>query len=306
MSSVGFGPLARIDGPPPIAPLYGLLPAAEAPAGGVRIVGPDLDDRGVDRWINGVELAEYPPDTPDVFDPCAGSSVAAATTKGFGTALSNSQFGAFTLWLAATCTAARIPDHEAFKAKLLAVFAATESFGIAKEFMLGARMPSNPHLADGNGTFPNGNVATKPVNGLGILEAAIAASGRQGLIHCSPQMATALLGGGFAIDNKTGVIRTINGIVVIPDFGYAAGSTPATRPAPTGTQEWMYATGPIDIRRSETFVIPDNPAEALDRGLGATSGSANAVTYRAERYYLVDWDTVVQSAVLVDRCLTTC
>src|ERR1700756_1338597 len=99
---VGFGPLERIDGPPPVRPLYGLLRAAEAPAAGVRLVV-DLDDGpaeitdadavrqiadlgianpGRERWLNGAQVYPYPPDTGDVYDPCAtGSNV---TSKGFG------------------------------------------------------------------------------------------------------------------------------------------------------------------------------------------------------------------------------
>ena len=37
--------------------------------------------------------------------------------------------------------------------------------------------------------------------------------------------ATSLLGRGFAIDDDTGVIRTINGNIVVPDAGYARAVT---------------------------------------------------------------------------------
>lgn len=317
----GFGPLLPIDGPPPIAPLYGLLQAAAAPAGGVRFVvdtesGPTDEETaralgliegmraGGERWLNGVEVYPYPPDLADVHDPCAAGSI--QQPKGHGSDLKHPQFGAMTIWIAETCTAYNVPSQEEYKARAVAALEAVQSAGVAHELLTGARMPLNPHLSDGNGTFPNGDAATGVGYGLALLEAEIAKSGRQGLIHCSPQVAT-IARERFALDNKSGVIRTINGIVVIPDFGYVNGASPHGHPAATGTKEWMYATGPIDVRRSETFVLPGDVAEAMDRGTGgASSGRPNSITYLAERYYLADWDTEVQAAVLVDRCQTTC
>lgn len=321
MSSVGFGPLERIDGPPPIAPSFGLLQAAAATAAGVRIIidvdgepmteeaaqalfGLDLPYPGRERWINGVEVYPYPPDLLEVFDPCSGGG-SDSHIKGFGADLNHPQFGAITVVLNETCTTYKVWSQEEFKARAVASFSAVESAGVAREFMGGYGIPDNPHLADGEGTFPNDDTATNPVNALGLLENEIAKSGKQGLIHCEPQIATQLLGRGFAVSDKTGVIRTINGIVVIPDFGYVDSATPAGHAAPTGQQSWMYATGPVDIRRSETFVTPENVSEAVDRGVGATNGKPNSVTYRVERYYVVDWDTEVQASVLADPCATT-
>jgi hypothetical protein len=320
MSQVGFGPLWRVDGPPPLAPKYGLLQAAEVPAAGVRLVT-DLDaevnpaqaagrtlladpSAGSERWINGVEVFPYPPDMGDVFDPCAGSG-SASHIKGFGSDLDHPKFGAMTVWLAETCTSYKVWNQEAFIARATLALSAVEGPSIGKEFMGGTRLPDNHFLADGLGTFPNGNTVTSAINGLALLENEIALSGKQGLIHCTPGAATTLRAQ-LAIDDKTGVLRTINGIVVIPDFGYVGAPSPPGHTAASGTQEWMYATGPVDIRRSSMFTLPETVAEAVDRGSGATNGKPNSITYRAERYYLVDWDTEVQAAVRVDRCQVTC
>lgn len=336
MTQIGFGPLWRVDGPLPLPPLYGLLSAAAAPAAGVRIVvdvdggAADLNDlsstgetmeeliarlkaegilprnAGQERWLNGVEVYPYPPDTGDVFDTCAPDGSSAAT-KGFGDDLEHPQFSAVTLYLAETCTSYKVWDQAAFKARAVAAFTAVESQLLARHFLTGEGLSLNPHLADGEGVFPNSDAATTPLNGLALLTEQIALSGRQGLVHASPMYADALRER-FAIDNKGGVIRTINGIVVVPDFGYAVGSTPTGHAAATGTQEWIYATGPVDIRRSEIIVLPDDVSEALDRGTAgsATNGRSNSITYRAERHYLIDWDTEVQAAVLVDRCQAAC
>lgn len=316
MTMFGYGPLERIDGPPPLPPVYGLLQAAAAPAAGVRIVvdaeatGPDLGDSafglegitipqaGRERWLNGVQVYPYPPDLGDTFDACATGSP--AEEKAEGGVVPLPRFEAITAYLPETCSALGIGDQEAFRARAVLALGAVEGSIVAREFLTGARMLNNPHLSDGEGTFPNGDSATSVSNGLALLEAEIAKSGKQGLIHCTPMAATAARER-FAIDDRGGVLRTINGVVVIPDFGYVNGATPdgGGHPDPAVGQEWMYATGPIDIRRSEVSTTPDRVEEALDR-------SANSITYRAERYYLIDWDTVVQAAVLVDRCFTTC
>lgn len=260
---------------------------------------------GRERWLNGVAVWPYPEDLPEVWDGCEAGS--GPTQESFGTNVTPiPEFAALTLSLPISCTARQVPDQDAFKARAVAVITATESYAVARELMAGRTFPSQPYLADGAGAFPNGSGATSPNHGLQILEQQIALTGRLGVIHCSPMLATALMGSGFALQDKTGVIRTINGIVVIPDFGYALGAPPIGRPKAGATQEWAYATGPIDVRRSEIFTTPDTRAEALDRGLGATNNRPNNFTYRAERYYAVDWDTALQAAVLIDRCGTAC
>lgn len=294
----------RIDGPPPLAPLYGLLQAADTPAAGVRII-PDTDARGIERWLNGAQVYAYPTDTGMVFDPCAQGSD--FVEKGFGNSDESPMFAAMTAVVSQTCTTYKVWDHDEWKLRVATALGAIQGSIVAREFMSGVRFPGNPYLADGNGEFPNGDTATSAIDGLALLEKHIGLTGRQGLIHCSPQIATTLRER-FALDNKTGVIRTINGTVIIPDFGYAAGATPVGHADPSGSEEWMFATGPIDIRQTELFVTPDLPSQAVERGTpnSASNGKANSVTYRAERYFLVDWDGTFQASVLVDRCSSDC
>lgn len=308
MTQVGYGPLARIDGPPPLAPVYGLLPAAEAPAAGVRIVT-DLDSGGVPRWVNGAQVHDYPPGVGGTWDTCATGT--SQTIKEDDDPLLLPEFGAYTAYLTEICTTYRIWSQDEFVQRAQMAFAAVESSIIARELMSGQGIPANPHLADGNGDFPLADVATSVINGLATLEQQIALTGKLGLIHCSPSVAT-IVRERFAIDDKTGVLRTVSGNVVIPDAGYANTTlqTPTGHAAPHGTQEWMFATGPIDIRRDPVgapIVLPDNVLQAVERGTGgADTGLPNSVAYRVERFYLVDWDTQLQASVLVDRCYTGC
>lgn len=305
MSSICDPLMTYIDGPPPIAPVYGLLPAAEAPAAGVRIV-PDADSGGVERWLNGAEVYPYPAHKGAVQD---GFSVGTNRVKDDGdiTVVDFPQFSAFTAYLPVTCKSWKVWDQEEFKARAVETFAAVESSIVAREFMFGNAIPSNPHLTDGTGIFPAGDTILGVTQGVAALEREIALTGRLGIIHVSPQMLSSF-SEPWAIDTKTGVIRTLNGIPVVPDFGYAAASTPTGHAAAAGTTEWMYATGPVDIRRSDVFVMPERVEQALDRGTSgsASVGKGNSITYRVERYYLVDWDTVLHAAVLVDKCKARC
>lgn len=298
-----YGPPWRIDGPLPLPPRFGLLPTAEAAVAGVRIVT-DVDDRGIERWMNGVQVWPYPTGLADTWDSC--SSGSEGGIKSYGDDVPLPEFGALTVYLAESCSSYSIgDDQDAYMARATAALTAVESATVARELLTGTQLIANPHLADGQGTFPNADSATSVAMGIGLLEEEIAASGRLGLIHVSP-LIMSMMHREWWFDPERAWHRTVNGNVVIADPGYRGGATPLGHAAPAGDQQWIYASGPVDIRRSEMFVTPDNVAEALDRGSGATNSRPNTITYRAERYYLVDWDTTVQAAVLVDPCSTNC
>lgn len=299
--NVGYGPLLRINGPPPIPPIYSLL--------GTARVFDEVDGEGVERWINGVQVHSYPPDVAHVWDPCSAGSDRQKVTGGV---IPLPQYGAYVVYVTETCTTRSIfgesPQEDwpgLYAARAAAVLAAVESAAIEREFMGGHVMRLNPYLADGNGTFPNADAATNVVNTLALLENEIALSGRMGYLHCTPGFAVAAAAH-FQFKDVDGVIRTINGTPVVPGFGYAQarndGVAPHTHAAPgTPAQEWVYATGPVEIRRSpaELLPSPDVVWQAVDR-------ANNVIEYRAERYYLVEWDTAVQAAVLADRCRDNC
>jgi len=312
MGVVGFGPLSRIDGPLPLAQEHGLLAAASAPAAGVTVVT-DVDEQGRERWLNGVAMYPYSLGEAQTWRGCGSGSDLEVKDTDYDPVIP--EFEPITVYLEEICTSYRVWDQQGFRQRAVTAFEAVKSAAVAREFLTGEALSGDgqPYLADGNGSFPNGNTPTSATHGLTLLEQEIAKSGKQGIIHCSPMLATTLLGQGFALTDKTGVIRTINGIVVVADFGYVNGATPATtvangaHPAAGPTEEWAYATGPIDIRNSEVFVLPETVAEALERGSGgASTGRPNSIAYFAEQYFLVVWDLEVQASVLVDRCLTTC
>ncbi len=303
-TTAGYGPLWPIDGPLPSAPRYGLLQATNVAGSNVKLV---VDAQ--DRWGNGVQVWPYPQGPAEPFNPAeVGTS---ATPKGYGDDDADLFVAApFVVVFADICTVASMSaggqiSPERFRARQVAVMGAVEGAGVEKELLTGGTIPANQHLADGVGTFPMGSTVTSVLNGLAILETEIALTGRAGVIHMSPALAT-FLSSNYTIFDVNGLLRTVNGTTIIAGYGYAAGATPTGHATPTGWEEWMYATGPIEVRRSDVFSVPDTLAEAIDRGSGATEGRPNTFTYLVERYYLVDYDEVVKAAVLVDRCSSDC
>lgn len=306
MTQIACGPSAVIDGPPPAPPRYGLLQAAEKLLGGVRFVTDN------DRWLNSVKQLPYFHHAGATHSPFDQSGPA---TKEQGETDDEVQFWPLTVYVPGTCSAFRIEDEDEFQARININLAAVESAVVANAVLTGDGLPvGSPRLSDGQGTFPNGNTAATLPQAIAALEGAIARSRRAGIIHMSPIAASLLSAAGhvFMLDPSDArgqdVLMTRLGTLVIPDAGYIDGATPApspgSHPAPTATQEWIYASGFVDVRRTATFVSPPTLAEALDRGLGATLGNPNTITFLAERYYLVNWDNTLQAAVLANRALS--
>lgn len=268
-----------IDGPLPQPPPYSLLSVAQI-----------IDDSDP-HWMMGGQVYGYPPDVPSTFDPC---STGTFREKEEGEAPPLPLFGPFTAYLPITCTSRGInPATFADRARL--AFQAVESYAVELELSQGIANPLRPFLADGNADVLVGGAAVAPGVGLSYLENAIGETGKAGLIHATPAVGAAwtTTAGGNGIETRGGrAVTTGNGTPVAVGGGYI-GATPEGEAAAGAGQSWVYATGPVQVRRSDVIVVPGSLSEALDRG-------QNIVTYRAERHYLVDWDTQLQAAVLID------
>lgn len=293
------GPRVVVDGPPPFPPRYGLLMAGSALVPGVRFVTPGA---GPERWLNGVKAEPFPHHggaTWSQFDASGPS------TKEVGDPEDELDFWPVTVYASDTCRSYRIDDDDEYRSRIELNLAAVESAVVANALLTGDGWPpAAPRLSDGGGEFPNANTAVSLPIALSLLEGAIARGRHGGVIHMSPIAASVLSGTGHVIlsdplDTKgQNVMATRLGTLVIPDQGYVDGATPApspgSHPAASSTQEWIYASGPIDVYRSTTFINPPELSQALNR-------SANTVTYQAERNYLVSWDNSIQAAVLANR-----
>lgn len=290
-----LGPLQWIDGPYPVIRPYRLLDVAT--------IVPDLDP----HWRSGAQVYSYPPDLAHTWNPCPDGSSQQPSTKLVGGIIPIPIFNAFTVYLAETCQSkgiGAIPNIEEaqarFEARAEAVFAAVEAQAVELEFSQGFAVPSNPFLADGEGVPLNSGAATDPIEALALLEDAIADTGRGGVIHATPATVTAWESTGFTLD-RVGTILTTRacGTPIVVGTGYLD-ANPFNVADPGPRQAWAFATGPVQIRRSPNLtILPERVDQAINT-------ATNEITYRVERDYLVDWDTVLQAEVLVDRSICPC
>lgn len=280
--STTLGPPLPLDGPLPVAPAHSLLAAA-------TIVPSDA------RHGVGGAIWPYPPGLPEAWDPCSAGTF---RTKKEGQGWELPEFQSFEVYLPITCSS--ITAHSpGFADRVLLAFAATESFAVASELARGvASGGMNPFLLDGNLNILNAGTAVNPDYGLGLLEDAIGATGRGGMILTTPAAGAALNGtGGFGLETRSGaLVTTANATPVALDGGFI-GASPSLHPVLNTGEAWAFATGPVQIRRADNIDIVADLRSSLDR-------ADNTVTFRAERSYLVTWDTQLQAGVLID--LTGC
>lgn len=277
MTAVTLGPTFVVDGPLPRAPRFGLLDVAQ-------IAPPGADP----HWMNGVTVESYTSDLPSVWAPCQEGSTADIKADGGGIDLP--VFGPFTVYLPVTCNTVSSRPDERFRSRAMAAFTAKEGWGVEKEFAQGNSAPSNPHLADGNVTILNA-AAVSALEALSKLENAIAATAEGGVIHATPALVT-VWASTYNVLRNGNTVETAIGTPVVVGTGYV-GTKPVGGTAPAGTKEWAFATGPVQIRRSEAYI----PGDELQNINTAT----NEKTSRVERDYVVDWDTSLQVAAYADR-----
>lgn len=302
---VAAGPFFRLDGPLPLPRSYTLLDVAQ--------------DAQVDpHALAGVWLQSYPMDLPQVSDPCASGTFA---TKDDGGEANNAKFSPFTAYLAATCAALSIgPDPETwFLPRLRTTFRVVESQAVERVLATGAGLTVAdgaggqepiPHLTDSNLDQLNGGTAVSPLEGLALLEDAIGATGRAGVLHATPSTVTMWNSGNRLYVDRAGKLRTsANDTLVVVGTGYIGVAPDGD--SLTASEAWAFATFMVRYvagpdTNLDPVIVPGEYRQALDT-------SDNVVTYRAERDYVVTFDSdttdgtnpPLQAGVLIDRTNTT-
>lgn len=272
-----------LDGPLPVRPPFGIFSVAD-------LLGLDLDGSGVPRWLNGGTVYGYPPGLPRLWDPCSSGTF---RVKDEGDEAPLPSFGAVGLYLPITCTASSVGNPETFSNRARLAAAAKSQYAVELQLVSGAGLVTNPYLADADVTIL-GPGAVPDEEGLALLEDAIGASGAVGVIHAPPSIVSDW--GYDFLDHDRTVLRTINGTPVVSGMGYID-QVPDGQGAVGTDQQWAWGSGPIQLRITEVEGVPDDISEALLR----SGDDANKVTFRAERQFLVSWDTSTQVAVLIDR-----
>lgn len=277
--SVTFGPARSLDGPVPAPPRHSLLAVAK--------IVPDADL----HYLSGGQVWPYPDRrSGDTFDPCATGT---SRDKSGQQDLPLPEFGAYTVYETIECTSRSISaDFEEWAARARAALEAVESALVEEEFATGVRMPLNPYLTDANVNVLDAS-GLGPVESLARLERGIAVTGQRGVIHADPATVVAWLSAQVVAREGDQLVSVVSGSPVVSGQGYV-GAIPAGQGALGATEGWAFATGPVEVRRTEITTIPGSVVEAMDY-------MQNDITIRAERDYLVTWDTVLQDAILVDR-----
>lgn len=282
MSITAIGPATTLDGPLPLPPPHSLL---QTPS--VLAETAEEDERP--RWLNGVNLWGYPADEPSLWDPCATGTF---RTKSEVSDQTTERFDPFGVYLPIACSSLGMP--EGFEERARVALRAVVSFGVEDAISSGVGTWSNPFFGDSNLTILAAGAAVSAGVGLSYLEDAIGQTGRLGMIHATPAVVAALQA--FPTDDEgVDVLVTANGNVVVSGGGYI-GADPLAGATPGATEDWVFATWPIEVRLSAMQLVPEDIGDALDT-------SNNDVVYRAEQYVLATWDTDLQAGVLVDWSL---
>lgn len=290
MVQVTVGPPWAADGPIPVAPPHSLL----------SLPGVILPPAANEHWLVGVETWPYPRDLPDTHDPCSAGTFRA---KNEGEGWNLPIFAPFNAYLPITCSTISA-NRPGFADRARLAFEAKEQYAVSYELSHGHAQPLNPFLADGNANILAGGIAVTPDVGLAYLEDAIGASGQGGVIHATNAVASSWNGasGGYGVEDVGGVLYTTANRTPVAVSGGYAGATPRFGSVAGDTQAWVYATGPVQIRRQQDVqLIGETIGQSTDRTL-------NEVTFRAERGYVVSYDAPetasdsrpVQAAVLID------
>jgi hypothetical protein len=274
-------PAAVLSAPLPIPRRFGLLDVAKV----------TLD---VDRWPASATILDYP--TGDVEVQIAGAS-GSMRDKTYDATIDQQDVTGFTVYLGVTCTTVSAKDPD-FRTRLQAAFRALEQEAVERMLVDSNGEQSEPYLTDTN--MENFGAAVSATEGLAKLENAIAEVGN-GMIHVTPATATALAGATLIQRRSPGILETALGTPVVVGAGYV-GAYPQGGSAPSGDQEWAFASGLVEVHRDNDEILGPTIGQSMDR-------STNDVSLIAERNYLLAWvgrqapgDTDhVQAGVLIDR-----
>ncbi|MDF2751667.1 MAG: hypothetical protein K0S82_49 [Gaiellaceae bacterium] len=280
MPGIAVSGLITATSPPPQERMHSLL----------TVPGVNLGDPG-GRWEMGVNIWGYPTAVPDLWAPCADEGT--MREKESDSEQPQAGFEGFEMYVPVFCSARGNARELAERA--LAVLRATQAWGVEKALAHGIVGMSNKHLVDSDLTSLATGVSARV--GISYLEKAIAATGRQGLIHITPSVADAADGALMEPSQASDPVYTQAGTPVAIGAGYVGADPSIDQPAlsaPGATTDWIFATGPVEVRiEDDPRQLPEDIAEALDR-------TNNDLVYRAEKTAVVGWDTALQVGVLVN------
>jgi hypothetical protein len=269
--------------PAPVAPDYNILTAAT------------IITESDPHWQSGKTLRAYP--QPNIQPWTIETGGASKPSSAIFRDVVTKGFTVVGKW---ECDAAGIVTPDEFSQRAQESFLAWECVAVEKQLWtnvltldpfvaIAKQAPSDAYPAGDSITILNSGTATQPVAALSEIEDFIGGLPLRGVIHCRPGFASIL--GWLNLRPVNGHLETILGTTAVVGVGYPG--TGKDGLAVSALQEWVFATGPVQLRRSE--LIPfDKAPPVLDR-------DKNNWTIFFERNYVVAFDPLIHAAILVDK-----
>jgi hypothetical protein len=269
--------------PAPVLPRYCLVTTAD--------IVPDSDI----HWESGKTLRAYP--NPNIQPWTIETGGASKPDPATFRQVTTKSFWVVGVW---QCDSGGIITPEEFSQRAAESFLAWETVAVEKQFWANG-LNLDPFLAIAkaadHATYSagdsvnvlNSGTATQPIAALAELEDYIGEFPLPGVIHARPGFGSML---GFPYLQPAGQkLETIMGTKLVVGSGYPG--TGVNGASASALQEWVFATGPVEIRRSE--VVP------FDRAPIVVDRDQNNWTIYYERNYLVTFDPLIHAAILIDR-----
>lgn len=297
------GPGGRLVVPPHMRtpPTVSLLTSAEE----IPNTPTDGDPTG-EHWLNGIEYRRDRCGTGDAgFVGCDPGENWDTVTKNIDADSALVTADPFLVWEGDSCSSFGFPIND-YVGRAQRALAATEAYQVEKEYWSGLVAQAGiaaglPYTDDGwlttneppgQATDVTSASAVSPVRALGLLHEALGDcnGGGRGMIH----MAAEVLPHFWQFDlfrRDAARFFDMRDHIIVPGYGY--NDTGIDDVEPGEDEAWIFATGMVRFWRTPSIVLPGSFKEAFDR-------ENNLVTYRAERYYLVDDDRCCRFAALVD------
>lgn len=183
-----------------------------------------------------------------------------------------------------------------FRDIVVNAFVACEQRRVEEIFWTGS-MGNGPHLADVAVEVVGGGTVLEPLSitaGVAALESYLGSNYcGDGLIH-APRGLGAFAARSLLLTGPQNRLKTPLGTPWVFGDGYAVNTGPDGVAAPPGVA-WMYATGAVNIWRSEVYVNPDQLKYAFDRG-------SNDVELFAERNYVITYECAAAAVPVSISC----
>jgi hypothetical protein len=274
--------LTRVVAPRATVPVHSLIRAAVT----------NLD--GETGWERGLT---YAPESPGGYRAFAACTDAEYEDAGVGTTPVVT-YRPWDLQVLHPCHSTFGLDEVQLDDELTRAMDTVESFAIARELWNGDLTRAAADAGDVDApnlslvddpTVLNGGTPASPKLAVGLLEreAGYALRGQQAYLHVDRLTQQYL---GHDLTREGNLITTRVGNLVVADAGYPG--TPPVGVAPAPGVGWLYATGPVVVRRS--------PIERLGINEGALDTATNTLDLRSTRVVAATFDRAALFAVAVD------